>query len=337
MCPVSWYAAVPKIELHLHLEGAIPLAALWELMRKYDGRRAVPSLEALQARFRYRDFPTFIDTWVWKNGFLREYDDFELIARAVAEELGHQQIRYAELFFSPGDFARHGLTTQKLATSIRRGLDRVPTTQIRLIADLIRDFGPEQATRTLAEAHEVRREGVIGVGLGGSEQTCPAPPFAPVYARARQLGLHTTAHGGEAAGAESVWAVIRDLKAERVGHGTRAVDDPTLLQALAERQIPLEVCPTSNVATGTVKSFADHPIRRFVDAGLLVTVATDDPAMFNTTLALELERLETELGFSRAELRQLILNGINASFLAETDKSKLRLEFQQDPAWMAPG
>ena len=330
---MSWFEQVPKVELHLHLEGAIPLGALWELVRKYGGQREVPDIDALTRRFAYRDFPTFIDTWVWKNGFLREYDDFELIAEAVAGDLVLQNVRYAEVFFSPGDFARHGLTTQRLAAAIRRGLARIPAVRVQLVADLIRDFGPAQADRTLSEVNEVRAEGIVGVGLGGSEQTCPAPPFRPIYARARTLGLRTTAHGGEAAGAESVWAVIRDLGAERVGHGTRATEDAALLRTLAERQIPLEVCPTSNVATGVVPSFAAHPIRRFVDAGLLVTVATDDPAMFNTTLARELERLASELAFSKDEIRRLILNGVTAAFLTDAEKARLRLELETSPAW----
>ena len=240
-----WFDRVPKVELHLHLEGAIPLDALWTLVQKYGGDPAVPDLAALQRRFVFRDFPHFIDTWVWKNAFLREYEDFTFIAEAVAHDLARQNIRYVEAFFSPPDFFRHGLKTQELAAAIRRGLQRAPEIEVALIPDLVRDFGPERAAITLAEVNEVRALGVIGIGIGGSEQAFPPEPFAGVYAQARRLGLHTTAHAGEAAGAQSVWGAIRDLHVERIGHGTRADEDERLLDYLAAERIPLEMCPLS--------------------------------------------------------------------------------------------
>jgi adenosine deaminase len=147
----TWFEQVPKVELHLHLEGAIPHEALWQLLQKYGGDTSVPSLEALQQRFQYRDFPHFIDTWLWKNKFLREYEDFMFIAKAVAQDLKQQNIRYVEAFYSPGDFTRHGLKTQELTEAIRKGLSQVPGIEVALVADLIRDFGPQRAAVTLAE------------------------------------------------------------------------------------------------------------------------------------------------------------------------------------------
>jgi adenosine deaminase len=216
-CTDGWFDRAPKVELHLHLEGAIPLDALWALVQKYGGDPAVPDLPALQQRFVFRDFPHFIDTWVWKNAFLREYEDFTFIAEAVAHDLAQQNIRYVEAFFSPADFFRHGLRTQELAAAIRCGLARAPEIEVALVADMVRDFGPERAAQTLAEVNEVRDLGVIGIGIGGSEQAFPPEPFAEVYEQARRLGLHTTAHAGEAAGADSIWGAIRDLHVERIG------------------------------------------------------------------------------------------------------------------------
>ena len=234
----DWFERVPKVELHLHLEGAIPLDTLWALVQKYGGDPTLPDVDALKRRFAYRDFPHFIETWIWKNQFLREYEDFTFFAEAFARDLARQNIRYAEVFFSPLDFARYGLKVQGLAAAIRKGLARVPGTEIQLIIDFGRDWGPAKAAVALAEIAEVRDQGVIGIGIGGSEQKFPPEPFQQVYEAARRFGFHTTAHAGEAAGAESVWGAIRALQVERIGHGARAGEDARLLDTLAESANP---------------------------------------------------------------------------------------------------
>jgi adenosine deaminase len=330
---ISWFERIPKVELHLHLEGAIPHDALWELVQKYGGDPSIPDLEALERRFEYRDFPHFIETWIWKNGFLREYEDFTLIAEAVARDLAGQNIRYVEAFYSPSDFSRHGVETQRLTEAIRTGLSQVPGVEVALVADLVRDFGPEKAAVTLAEVHEVRDLGVVGIGIGGSEQEFPPEPFEAVYEKARHLGFHTSAHAGEAAGAASIWGAIRSLQVDRIGHGTRAEEDESLLDYLAEHQIPLEMCPVSNVRTGVVGSLEEHPIRRYFERGIIVTVNTDDPKMFGNSLAEEYLLLEEKLGFSRDEMRSLILQSIQAAWLSEDRKQQLVKAFRGDPAW----
>lgn len=330
---MNWFERVPKVELHLHLEGAIPYSALWHLVQKYGDAPDLPDLEALKQKFVFRDFPHFIEMWVWKNQFLREYEDFTFIAEAVARDLARQNIHYVEAFYSPADFARHGLGVQQLTTAIRAGLARVPEIEVALITDFVRDLGPENAARVLAEVSEVRDQGVIGVGIGGSEQLYPPEPFADVYAQARALGLHTTAHAGEVAGAASIWGAIRALHAERIGHGTCAEEDPALLDYLATHAIPLEMCPLSNVRTGVVQSLREHPVRRYFERGILVTISTDDPRMFGNALAEEYALLEQQLGFSRDDIRTLILNGIRASWLSEVQKERLSTAFRADPAW----
>jgi adenosine deaminase len=332
---LGWCQRLPKVELHLHLEGAIPHEALWELVGKYGGGADLGSPAGLAERFRYRDFAHFIDVWTWKNGFLREYDDLTLVAEAVARDLAAQRIRYAEAFFSPGDFAHHNLTVQPLAAAIRAGLDRVAGVEVALVADLVRDTGPKVAAATPEAVAEARELGVVGVGLGGSEQSFPPEPFAPVYERARRLGLRTTVHAGEAAGPASVWGAITALQPERIGHGTRAAEDPALLAHLAATSLPVEACPLSNVATGVVGSLEEHPIRRLVDAGVLVTVNTDDPKMFGNSLAQEFALLRARLGFSADEVRGLLLDAVAASWLPEPRKQELAEEFRSDPAWAA--
>jgi adenosine deaminase len=320
---ITWYEKLPKVELHLHLEGAIPLAAMWELVQKYGGDPQLPDISALEKRFAYRDFPQFIDTWVWKNSFIREYDDFTFLAAAVARDLLRQNVRYVEAFISPPDFHKQGLQTQRIIQAVRTGLEQAPGVDVALVPDLVRDFGPQRAQRTLAELADVRNLGVIGVGIGGSEQLYPPEPFERVYREARRLGFHTSAHAGEVAGAESIWGAVIKLKAERIGHGTRAREDGALVEWLAEHQIPLEMCPVSNLRTGVVRSIETHPVREFFERGLLVTINTDDPKMFGNSLAMEYFLLESRLGFTRDEIHQLILNAVRASWLPETDKDDL--------------
>jgi adenosine deaminase len=330
---INWFRQVPKVELHIHLEGAIPHGALWELVKKYNGDPSVPNPEALEHRFHYRDFPHFIETWIWKNQFLRKYEDFTFIAEEVARDLVRQNIWYAEVFFSPMDFARHGLKAQKLTEAIRMGLSRVPGVDIALVADLVRDFGPQRASGTLAELNEVKDLGVVGIGIGGSEQEFPPEPFKSVYEKAHQLGFKTSAHAGEAAGAASIWGAIRTLKVDRIGHGTRAKEDELLLEYLVEHKIPLEMCPISNVRTGVVKTPKEHPVRYYFERGIILTINTDDPKMFGNSLAEEYQLLEEELGFSRDEIRFLLLQSVQASWLSEEKKQQLIETIQATSAW----
>ncbi|HQJ52723.1 MAG TPA: adenosine deaminase [Anaerolineae bacterium] len=332
----SWFERVPKVELHVHLEGAIPLETTWDLVQKYGGDPSLPNIEALRRRFVFRDFPHFIDTWIWRNQFLREYEDFAVLAEAVARDLASQNIRYVEAFFSPADYFRHGLQTQDLLTAVRSGLNRVPDIVVALVADLVRDTGPERAMVTLREVNEVRSHGVIGIGIGGSEQTFPPESFEEVYREARRLGLHTSAHAGEAAGAASIWGAIRALKVERIGHGTRAEEDPELLDYLVETQLPLEMCPLSNLRTGVVRSLDEHPVGLYYRRGLMVTVNSDDPKLFGSSLAEEYRLLMEHHSFSRADVRAVVLNAVRASWLPGDRKQELLQSIGSDPVWGEP-
>ncbi len=328
-----WLHNIPKVELHLHLEGAIPYEAMWELIRKYGGDPSVPTLDSLRDKFEYRSFPQFIDTWVWKNGFLREYDDFAFIAEEVARDLVVQNIRYVEAFFSPGDFVRHGLETQRIAESIRKGLSKIHGVEVSLVADLIRDFGPNRAMATLAEVNEVKELGIVGIGIGGSEQEFPPEPFAKVFEVARRMGFNTSAHAGEVVGPESIWGAVRTLRVDRIGHGASAAEDDLLLDFLKKSQIPLEMCPISNVRTGAIESIEAHPVRKFFDRGVVVTINTDDPKMFGNSLVDEFLALRSVFGFTRAQIRELTLQAVRVSWASESKKQQLLEEFFDDPGW----
>ncbi len=332
----TWFERVPKVELHLHLEGAIPNDVLWELVKKYGGDHGVKSLEALKEKFVFRDFPHFIQTWIWKNTFIREYDDLTLIAAAVARDLAAQNIRYAEVFYTPSDFFKKRLHTQKITEAVRAGLDKVTGAKVNLVADFCRDDGAANAFRVLAELNEIKGLGVIGVTIGGSEQSFPPEPFADVYEKARQLGFHTSAHAGEAAGPVGVWGAIRSLKVERIGHGTRIIEDPALVEYIAENKIPLEVCPISNVKTHVVASVKEHPVKDYYQKGIPVTINTDDPKMFGNSLADEFRALHDDLGFSLKDIQRLILCGITASWLTHSEKKESVANFLNDENWKYP-
>ena len=315
---------MPKAELHLHLEGAIPVPALWALIEHHGGDPLIKTEAQLVDWFTYRDFAHFMETWNWMNGFLRTHDDFTFAAEAVARNLAAQNIVYAEAFFSPSDFRRHGLEPQGIALAIRAGLDRVDDVEVRLIVDLVRDRGPEGTARTLAAVTEVAEEaGVIGVGIGGFEAAHPPEQFAPVYEAARETGFHLTAHAGEEAGPESVWGAILALGVERIGHGVRSVEDPALVDYLVETQLPIEVCPTSNLRTGVVAHWDQHPVRTLIDAGALVTINTDDPAMFDCTLAGEFAVLQDRFGFDDAAIKRLSLAVIDGSWADSATRGRL--------------
>jgi adenosine deaminase len=315
---------MPKVELHLHLEGAIPLPTLWELIERHGGDETIRTPAQLVDWFTYRDFAHFMETWVWMIAFLRSYEDFTYAAEAVARHLASQNIMYAESFFSPSDFRHHHLDPQLLAIAIRTGLDRVPEVEVPLIVDLVRDRGPEGTARTLAAITEVADEArVIGIGIGGYEAEHPPDLFADVYRTARASGFRLTAHAGEAAGPESVWGVIRALDVERIGHGVRAAEDPALVDYLVEHQIPLEVCPTSNIRTAVVPDWDTHPARQLIEAGVMVTINTDDPALFHSSLAGEYQVLEQRFGLEEDAIRRISLAGVAASWAPAETKTLL--------------
>jgi adenosine deaminase len=315
---------MPKVELHLHLEGAIPLPTLWELIERHGGDDTIRTQSDLVEFFTYRDFAHFMETWVWMIRFLRYYEDFTYAAEAFARHLEDQNIVYAEAFFSPSDFRHHRLDPQELARAIRTGLDRVPGVEVALIADLVRDRGPIGTAETLRAITEVAAEArIIGIGIGGYEAENPPELFTDVYRTAREAGFRVTAHAGEAAGPASVWGAIRALEVERIGHGVRSIEDPQLVDYLVEHQIPLEVCPTSNVRTAVVAAWETHPARCLIEAGAMVTINTDDPALFHTSLANEFQVLSDRFGFDETVIRRVSHAAVEASWAPGSTKQEL--------------
>lgn len=323
------FSSIPKIENHLHLEGAIPWETLWQLINKYGGDDTVRNLDQLKEKFIYRDFNHFIEMWVWKNQFIREFDDFVLISEAVFSDLQNQNVKYAEVFISPSLF-RERLPAQRIVEAVALGMQKTPGIKINLVVDLVRDYGPGEEMKTLLEINEVRTMGVIGIGIGGSEDVYPPELFVDLYEQARRFGFRTTAHAGEAAGPKSIWSAVQYLQVDRIGHGTRAVEDQELLTCLAERKIPVELCPLSNLRTRVIQSIEEHPVRTFVEKGIPVSINTDDPKMFGNSLADEYQTLKDVFNYSNEEIQTILLNSIDTLWLSEKEKKELVEEFKKE-------
>ena len=321
---------MPKIELHLHLEGAIPYKALFELVQKYGGDGEIKSPEDIVKKFVFRDFNHFLKLWTWKNKFIREYEDFSFIANSVAADLKSQNVKYAEMFVSASDFKDLGLSCSKIIEAVAKGISSVSGIKISIIVDMVRDKGPVNALRTLSEIEEVKGMGIIGIGLGGSEHEFPPELFCEVFESARNKGFKTTVHSGEACGAASVKTAVEKLRPDRIGHAVGAASDENLLKDIARLKIPVELCPISNVKTGVVKSEEVYPFEKFVKCGVEFSINTDDPKMFGNCLAEEYFLIENKLGYSRMQIIEFVLNSVNTSWLTFDEKKSLRDELKKE-------
>ena len=306
---LSFIGQAPKAELHVHLRGTMPDHFFAELLRKYTPSQALadapqrhielfrrcPNLrsffsddgsaaERASSLFRFRNFEQFLASYLFSGYFVRDISDFRNLIEAVRRELIAQKIVYAEVTVSLGEYVKQGLAIGALIETMDEA-SRIPSgIRLRWIVDLVRDFGPETTMGLLRQILEQRPESIAAITLGGAEHRFPPEQFAEHYRVARDAGLRLTVHAGEAAGPESVWGAIRSLGVERIGHGVRAIEDPRLVEYLAEKQIPLEVCPTSNIRTGVYRSYEEHPVRRLYEAGVPISISTDDPSFFGTSL-----------------------------------------------------
>jgi len=318
---------MPKVELHLHLEGAFTFEYLFGLVQKYGGDPEVNSIDDLKKKFVFTDFQNFIKAWFWKNKFFRRPEDFEESVYQTIADLSKQKIIYAETFFSPWDFASSGLRMEEITEATISGMQRAVSDfpiRCNLVADIVRDHGAETAMQRLDQLMPYLHNGVTGVGLGGNERDFPAVLFKDVFIEAKKRGFRTAVHAGEAAGPESVWSAIKDLYAERIGHGVRAVEDPALMDYLKTNKIPLEVCITSNLQTKVFNTLEEHPFDRMYKEGFMVTVNSDDPPMFGANLTDEFALLYNKMNYTLEDFFTLARNAINSSFAEETEKEGLR-------------
>ena len=296
---------VAKSELHLHLEGSVEPETLYEL-------DPATSIEEYRALYHYTDFDAFLRAFGAVGKRLRTPADYGLITRRLLERLEAQNVRYAEIIIAAGVVLWKQQEFAPIFDAVRAAAGESGV-QVRWILDAVRQFGVEPAMQVAALARDRADQGVVALGIGGSEERGPAGWFQDVFAFASNAGLHLTAHAGESMGPESIWAALA-LGAERIGHGIAAVRDEALMRHLRERDIPLEICITSNLVTGVVKRIEDHPVRRIFEAGVPIVLNSDDPAMFRCSLAGEYRLAAEQFGFSEAELRQVAENGFRYAF-----------------------
>ncbi|MGE5321649.1 MAG: adenosine deaminase [Actinomycetota bacterium] len=339
----SFIQSLPKAELHLHLEGSVEPGTLAELSRRHNtplptennrydvrGSGDVLSEDEVRRLYSYKDFNGFMLAFKSVTERLRAPEDYELITYRLMQKLRQQNIMHAEVYVSVGVIRWRGQEFEPIFEGMERGRERGHRDfgiSLLWIFDAVRHFGPEAAEEVFDLASRYRERNVAGIGIGGDERRGPAEWFRDPYKKAADQGLRLTAHAGETTGPESVWGAL-NIGAERIGHGLSIAQDPELVEVLAHKQVPVEICVSSNLRTGACVDFGEHPLKRFFDEGLMVTLNTDDPAMFQTSLCKEYELAVEEFGFSQDQLREMARNSFEASFLPV--EKKLRFLQQVD-------
>jgi aminodeoxyfutalosine deaminase len=334
-------AGLPKAELHVHHVGSASPRIVAELAARHPDSKVPTDPEALADYFTFTDFAHFIEVYLSVVDLVRTPEDVRLLTFEVARDMARQNIRYAELTVTPYSSTRRGIDERAFMEAIedaRKAAEAEFGTVLRWCFDIPGEAGLEAAEETarLATTDGIRPEGLVSFGLGGPEIGVPRPQFKPYFDRARAAGLRSVPHAGETTGPGTVWDALRELGAERIGHGTSSVEDPALLAHLAEHRIALEVCPTSNIATRAVATLDEHPIRAMADAGVLVTVNSDDPPMFGTDLNSEYAVAARLLGLDERGVAALARNAVEASFLDPAGKARLAAEIDAyTKAWLA--
>ncbi|MBZ5532339.1 MAG: adenosine deaminase [Acidobacteriia bacterium] len=333
----SFIQSLPKAELHLHLEGSVEPATLAELSRRhntllptennrYDVRGSGDELSEDDVRrlYSYQNFGGFLMAFKAVTERLRTPEDYELITYRLMQKLRQQNVVHAEVYVSVGVVRWRGQAFDPIFEGLERGRERGQRdfgVSLLWIFDAVRHFGPEAAGEVFDIAARLRDRNVVGVGLGGDERKGPAEWFRDLFKKAADNGLRLTAHAGETAGPESVWGAL-NIGAERIGHGLAIARDPELTEVLAHKQVPLEMCIISNLRTGACTDLREHPLKAFFEEGLMITLNTDDPAMFQTSLCKEYELAQGEFGFTEEQLREIARNSFEASFLPVEKKVK---------------
>jgi aminodeoxyfutalosine deaminase len=329
----SFIAGLPKVELHVHHVGSASPRIVAELAARHEGRTPVPAdPTALADYFAFRDFDHFVEIYLTVVDLIRDEEDVRILTYEVARELARQQVRYAELTITPYSHVHRGIAAPAFCEAIEDARKRAEAELgivLRWCFDIPGEAGLPAAEETLRIALHERPDGLISFGLGGPETGVPRPQFKPYFDQARAAGLRSVPHAGETTGPQTIWDALTDLGAERIGHGVSAVRDRRLLDYLAEHRIGMEVCPTSNLRTRAVSSLAEHPLPTMVEAGLLVTINSDDPPMFGTTLNDEYAVAAQLLGYGREGVAQLARNAVTAAFLPDADRARISAEIDE--------
>ena len=325
---------MPKAELHVHLEGSVRPETLLDLGRRHAVDYPFSDVAGAREWFRFRDFPHFIEVYVAICNCLLAVEDYDRVTYELAEEARRQNIRYLEVTIAPASLIapRNIATPDVVIAGCRAGAKRALAelgVRMQFILDAVRSRPPEHVMALAQWTAENQGDGLVGLGLGGQEVGYPAMPHEAAIRHARERGVRISLHAGETVGPESVWDAL-EAGSERIGHGVTSIHDPALVRHLAERGIVLEVSPTSNICLGVVSSYAAHPFRALYDAGVTLTVNTDDPPMFGATLTGEYFALAEHCDFTLDELIDLNLNAVRAAFLPDAERAALLAEFESE-------
>ena len=330
----SFIRAMPKVELHVHLEGAIQPATLLKLAGRHEVALPANTIEGLRDWYTFTDFDHFLEVYMAVSDCIRTPDDIELIAREFLAGQAAQHILYSEVTYTAyTHYAGKGISFADQLAALNRAIRWAETelgVSMGLVIDIARHTSPDEGLVVADWAINGMGDGVVALGLGGPEVGHPPEKFTEAFARAWDAGLPSVPHAGEIAGPDSIWGALRALHAVRIGHGIHCLEDPVLVEELRERQIPLEVSPTSNVCLKQAPDMAGHPFARLWDEGLYVTVNSDDPAMFNTTLTDEYLTLADTFGYDVPKITQLVLNGVRALLLPAEKRDTLERLFIEE-------
>jgi len=323
----TFIADLPKVELHVHQVGSASPRIVAELAARHEGSSPVPADPGeLREYFDFQDFAHFIEIYLSVVDLIRTPDDVAMLTYEIARELAGQTVRYAELTVTPYTSIIRGITAEAFCEALEDARGRAGRdfgVELAWCFDIPGESGFPAADVTLDTALRIRPDGLVSFGLGGPEIGVPRPPFASYFDRARAAGLHSVPHAGESSGPETIWDALNHLGAERIGHGIAAAQDPALMAHLAAQGIQLEICPTSNVRTRSVPSLDEHPLPDLVAAGVPVTINSDDPPMFSTTLNDEYLIAATMLDLDADGVADLARAGIEASFMDADRKARL--------------
>ncbi len=327
---------MPKVELHVHLEGAMRPETLLALAGRNRVSLPADDVEGLREWFRFRDFDHFVEIYLACSSVLKRPEDFQVLIDDFAADQARQNVRYSEVHFTIGTHWQNHLPVDEILDAIAESVgaaEKESDVKLRLIPDIVRDVGAQTADPTLDWALAGAKAGlVVALGLTGREAVSPSEPYAEHFAEAARQGLHCTAHAGEHAGPASIYSVLDACRAERIGHGVRSIEDPELVALLGRQRTPLEICPTSNLCLGVAPEMSRHPFDRLRRAGLELSVNTDDPALFNTDLSSEYRKLAEAFDYSAEELVGLALAAVRHAFLPDEEKRRLEERFRREIA-----
>lgn len=325
----AFASGLPKVELHVHLVGSASVPTVLELSHRHPDLGVPTDEDELRRFYQFTDFAHFVEVYIAVNSLVQQPEDIEALVVGVARDLAPQQVRYAELTVTPDSHLLVGIAPGAVADALTAGRHRASVefgVELAWVFDIPGELGLPSGERTIDWVENHAPVGSIGFGLGGPEIGVDRPQFADVFARARAIGLKSLPHAGETTGPDTVWDALRSLGADRIGHGIAAASAPLLIEHLAEHRIPLEVCPTSNVCTKAVADLGRHPLALLRDNGVLVTLNSDDPGMFSTTLTDEYVVAHEHLRQSRDDLVEMARTGVRASYAGDDLKAGLLSE-----------